>query len=106
MLFLIAFFGPNFFLDSLSDQSDSFETPTVSILPLTNPIPTHNPQGVHFSEVQQVIIYGSISITVVLIAVEAAATVYCRRKNRRRIPAELEQVMLPAPDDEYGLEPL
>jgi hypothetical protein len=110
MFFLIAVFIQRsysaFFLDSLSDAPESFETLSGSVPPPTDPVPTHNPQGVQLTEIQQVIVYGSISLTVVLIAGEAAATVYCRRKGRRRIPTELEQVMLPAPDDAYGLAPL
>jgi hypothetical protein len=92
--------------DSISEPSDFFETPSCTPFPLTDPIPTHEPKGVQLTETQQVIVYGSISLTGVLIAAEVAATVYCRRKNRRRIPVELEQVMLPAPDDAYGLAPL
>jgi hypothetical protein len=94
------------FADSISEPSDVFESPSCTPFLPTDPNPTHQPNGVQLTETQQIIVYGSISLTAILIAAEAATTVYCRRKNRRRIPVELEQVMLPAPDDAYGLEPL
>jgi hypothetical protein len=107
MLGFLALLAPvrsMFFFDSVADSSDFFASPTrdwATTAPLTP-----GPQGVTLTSRQQAIVYGVISATVLLVMVEAVLTLYCRRRNRRRIPVELEEVMLPSPDEAYGLAPL
>jgi hypothetical protein len=92
--------------DSISEPSDDFgSSPNPPPAP-TESSPSATPRGISLTETQQIVVYAAISATAVLIVAEAALTVYCRKKNRRRIPVELEQVMLPSPDEAYGLAPL
>jgi hypothetical protein len=92
--------------ESISEPSDYFDSGTDSPSASTEISPSQSTHGVSLTQTQQIIVYGAISATAVLILAEVALTVYCRKKNRRRIPVELEQVMLPSPDEAYGLAPL
>jgi hypothetical protein len=85
-----------------SAESDDAATPTPP-----QPAPTAARTRAAFTAAQRAIVWSGISVTVALIVAEGAVTVYCRRQSRRaKIPLELDQVMLPSPDDSYGPGPI
>jgi hypothetical protein len=76
-----------------------------SLTPTGNPATTRA-KRVQFTGKQIAIIVVSAGLTVVLIVAEGLLTFFCRLRRRRRIPTDLEEVMLPAPDDAYGEDQL
>jgi hypothetical protein len=85
------------------DLSDEQEIDSVT--PTGDPA-TENSRGVRLTEKQIVIVVVSVGLTVILIVAEGVLAFLCRVRRRRRIPTELEEVMLPAPDDAYGSDQL
>jgi hypothetical protein len=57
------------------------------LAPATDPVlPTFAPQHFGLSPRQLAVVYSAISLTVLLIVIEAVLTIYCRRRSRSRRP--------------------
>jgi hypothetical protein len=67
------------------------------------PSPTTEPYGkkISFTKRQKTIVYSSVALSGVAILAGAGVTIWCRKKNSKKRLIAVEQVMLPAPEDDY-----
>jgi hypothetical protein len=76
-------------------------------LPTPSPSdPAGNSKGIELTHTQIVIVCTAVVLSFFIILGEGVLTCWCRRKQRGVVPIELENVMLPSPDDAYGPEQL
>jgi hypothetical protein len=67
-------------------------------------IPTGASKKVELTQIQKIIVYSTVALTIILIIAGGILTLWCRKRVKPRQSIGIEQVMLPAPDESFGGE--